>query len=195
MNANDSFDAALAGMSPDLAAELEDHLHEAADASRRRGADGTASRRVALQQLGDPAVIARDCQAAVRSDWWIRRGMPLGVKLIVAGWMALGILFTSRICAASEPSIGSIALCLTLGLGSVFLAASLVRGRRWPYRLALGASLALGAFALLVPWHPAGLPWMATALALGETGLGLLSVFGVVSLATLVSDRSRRWAT
>jgi hypothetical protein len=185
---------ALTGLPPQVAAELEDHLNEAAEAARRSGASSAEAEKIALLRLGDPGTVGKACLQAVRSDWWLRRGMPHELKAVIGGWMALGILFISRICAAQDPDTASIALCIALGLGSVGLGMALLRARRGLWRLALGASAALTAVTLGLLLQPDFAPDLVAVYALQPALISVITIFGAFSIGTLNMARSRRWA-
>jgi hypothetical protein len=194
MKSSNSFHQALAGLPPAIAAELEDHLLESAADSQSRGTPVDNAQSLALRQLGDPADIANACTRAVRCPWWCRRGLPIEWRVLVAGWMALGIFFTSRVCVAPEPSSLSIAICVLAGIASVVLGAILLRGRARLRRLAVAASVAItvlgGGLLALSDLRPV----ITASYALGPSLSFALAAFGLLSAGVLQSRRLRRWA-
>jgi hypothetical protein len=195
LNSQDALAQTLEGLPPEVAAELADHLHEAAEAARRKGGGSVEAEQMALLGLGDPASVSTACLQAVRSDWWLRRGMPAELKAGIAGWMALGLLFISRICVAQEPNAGSIALCVAVGLASVGLGMALLRARRGLRYLAVGISAVLTAVTLGILFRPEFAPGLASAYSLQPALILLITIFGAFSVGILNTARSRRWAT
>lgn len=195
MKSSNPITPALAGLPPEIAAELEDHLLESAAHSQSRGAPAADAQRLALHQLGDPASIAHACHRAVRCPWWCRRGLPIEWRALVAGWMALGIFFTSRVCVAPEPSTLSIAVCILAGIASVALGAILLRGRARLRRLAVAASIALTALGGILLALAEIRPVLSTSFALGPSLSFALATFGLLSTGVLQSRRLRRWAS
>jgi uncharacterized membrane protein len=182
------FSADLAGLPAHLAAELEDHLMESHEAGLRSGMCSEEARRAALRSLGAPIEVARRCLR--ESDPRDPNRLPATPhqQVAILGWMILGIGFASRVCAAPDPSHGSIAACVGLSLGSLAMAL-LIRRSRIPRRLAIGLSLGLTAVAsvglLQAAWHP----WIHASLALSPATLAVLAIFGAMSGGVLTASR------
>lgn len=190
----DGLRQAVASLRPEVAAELEDHLHEAVDAARRRGAARAEAEQIALRTLGDPQTVGQACRQAVSSELWLRRGMPLELKAVIVGWMALGILFVSRICVAHEPNHGSIIICILLGLGSMGLGMALLRARKGLWRLSVAASAALTAVTMGLLLQPEFTPRLVAVYGLQPTLITAITIFAAFSVATLNTARPKRWA-
>lgn len=139
------FSQELRGFRRDVAAELEDHLLEAMDRALARGATPAQARVEALQSFGDFKDLRRALSQTMRSLIGFQKGTPWMVKAAIGAWMGLGVLLVSRICAAPEPSLGSIAICITAGLLCTALGILLLRGG--PRALTL---VGFGAIAALV---------------------------------------------
>lgn len=181
------FASELASLPADLAAELEDHLMESLEACLRSGMSSEEARKSALRSLGAPAHIARQCLKASDSQQPHRRPVSPQERVAILGWLLLGIGFASRVCAASDPSHGSIAACVALSVGSSAMALFIRRGRL-PLRVGIGLSLGLTAVAcmgfLQASWHP----WIHDSLALTPVTLVILAVFGALSGGALTAS-------
>jgi hypothetical protein len=185
-----SFSADPAGLPAHLAAELEEHRMVFLEAGLRSGMCSEESRRTTLRSLGAPFEVAHRCLR--ESDPSDPKRVPTTPQQQVAilGWMILGIGFASRVCAAPDPSHGSIAGCVGLSVGSLALAL-LIRRDRIPLRLAAGLSLGLTAAAtvglLQAAWHPR----IQDSLALTPAAMGSLALFGALSSGTLTPPPRR----
>ncbi|MFN0069717.1 MAG: permease prefix domain 1-containing protein [Limisphaerales bacterium] len=175
----------------EMAAELNDHLQEAAAQARAQGADPAAAHREALRSLGNLGQLRRALVRAARSPLGIPLGMPWSERFLMGGWMVLGLLLLTRICAAIEPSFLSIGLSFGLGLSCTALGVLMLRGGSLALRWVQGGALA----GILV----VGLAWSALPVAtrLGrEMALQSWMLFAgmLVALLTsvlLVSHRAR----
>jgi len=180
------FASELASLPADLAAELEDHLMESLEAGLRSGMSSEEARKSALRSLGAPSHIARQCLKASDPQQPHRRPVSPQERVAILGWLLLGIGFASRVCAASDPSHGSIAACVALSVGSCAMALFIRRGRL-PLRVGIGLSLGLTAVAcmgfLQAAWHP----WIHDSLALTPATLAILAVFGALSGGALTA--------
>lgn len=189
MNAS-PFSLDLAGLPAPLAAELEDHLMESLEAGLRSGISPEEARQSALRSMGAPLDVARRClrESDPRESHRIPLTPPQRVALV--GWLLLGVGFASRVCAASDPSHGSIAACVVLSVGS--LAMALLIRRAWiPIRLAIGLSLGLTGMAVVAFLQSAWHPWIHNSLALTPAALGILALFGAVSGGALTATQRR----
>ena len=189
MNAS-PFSLDLAGLPAPLAAELEDHLMESLEAGLRSGISFEEARQSALRSLGEPLEVARRCLRESDPRKSRRNSMTPPQRVALVGWLLLGIGFASRVCAASDPSHGSIAACVGLSVGS--LAMALLIRRAWiPLRLAIGLSLGLSGMAVVAflqsSWHP----WIHSSLALTPAALGTLALFGALSGGALTAAHRR----
>ena len=131
------FASELASLPADLAAELEDHLMESLEAGLRSGLSSEEARKSALRSLGAPSHIAHQCLKASDPQQPHRRPVSPQERVAILGWLLLGIGFASRVCAASDPSHGSIAACVALSVGSCAMALFIRRGRL-PLRVGIG---------------------------------------------------------
>jgi hypothetical protein len=181
-----SFAPELAGLSHELAAELEDHLMACFEAGLQSGLSIDQARAAALRSLGVPTEIARRCDMESRRRWARRAPLTLPQRLAILGWLLLGVGFASRVCLASDPSAGSIAACLGLSAGSLTLALLLRRGWVSPWfgtSASLGLALLAGFWFLKTSWHP----WIQDSFALSPVALAGLVLFGLLSLAAATS--------
>lgn len=187
------FSSQLSGLPAHLAAELEDHLMESLEAGLRSGMSTDEARRAALQSLGEPMEVARQCLKESDPRKPHRVPMTPPQRVAVVGWLLLGVGFASRVCAAQDPSNGSIAACVGLSAGSLTMAVLIRRGIL-PLRLAIGLSLALTATAaaglIQAAWHP----WIHDSLAMTPGALGFLALFGALSGGALTATPQRRTA-
>ena len=148
------------------------------------------ARRSALRSLGSPLEVARRCLRESDPREPHRVPMTPQQRVAVAGWLLLATGFASRVCAAADPSHGSIAACVGLSAGSLAMA-FLIRRARIPRNLAIGLSLGLTGAALLgllqAGWHP----WIQDSLALTPAALTVLALFGALSGGALTATPRR----
>ncbi|MFM7555048.1 MAG: permease prefix domain 1-containing protein [Verrucomicrobiota bacterium] len=189
MNSN-PFASDLAGLPSDLAAELEDHLMESMEAGLRSGQSAEEARQSALRSLGSPLEIAQRCQRESDPRESHRVPMTPQQRVAVVGWLLLATGFASRVCAASDPSHGSIAACVGLSAGSLAMAL-LIRRARIPQRLAIGLSLGLTGAAVAGLLQAAWQPWIQDSLALTPAALAVLALFGALSGGALTAAPQR----
>ena len=184
------FASELASLPADLAAELEDHLMESLEAGLRSGMSSEEARKAALRSLGAPSHIAHQCLKASDPQQPHRLPVSPQQRVAILGWLLLGIGFATRVCAASDPSHGSIAACVALSVGSCAMALFIRRGRL-PLRVGIGLSLGLTAVAcmgfLQVAWHS----WIHDSLALTPAALAIVAVFGALSGGALTATPRR----
>jgi len=189
MNSN-PFASDLTGLPAHLAAELEDHLMESLEAGLRSGMSAEEARRSALRSLGSPLEVARRCLRESDPREPHRVPMTPQQRVAVAGWLLLATGFASRVCAAADPSHGSIAACVGLSAGSLAMA-FLIRRARIPRNLAIGLSLGLTGAALLGLLQPGWHPWIQDSLALTPAALTVLALFGALSGGALTATPRR----
>ena len=189
MNPN-PFASDLTGLPAHLAAEFEDHLMESLEAGLRSGMSAEEARQSALRSLGSPLEVARRCLRESDPREPHRVPMTPQQRVAVAGWLLLATGFASRVCAAADPSHGSIAACVGLSAGSLAMA-FLIRRARIRRNLAIGLSLGLTGAALLgllqAGWHP----WIQDSLALTPAALTVLALFGALSGGALTATPRR----
>lgn len=183
------FASELAALPPEVAAELEDHLMESLAAGMRSGMTEEAARHAALRSLGLPLDIGRECEQAVAAGMALRGGWGWGLKLVAAGWLALGALFATRACQASDPTHGSIG---SLGILTCACLASGVALRCWGARAAwplTAWSWGMGAAAVLALVSTGLQRWLQGCMALSPALLAAVALFGVISGMFLAADR------
>jgi hypothetical protein len=190
MNLSSPFASELAGLPPHLAAELEDHLMESLEEGLRSGMSNEEAQQSALRALGSPVEIARNCQQESDPRDPSRVPMTPQQRVAVVGWLLLATGFASRVCAASDPSHGSIAACVGLSAGSLAMA-FLIRRARIPQRLAIGLSLGLTGAAVAGLLQAAWQPWIQDSLALTPAALAVLALFGALSGGALTAAPRR----
>jgi hypothetical protein len=184
------FSSELADLPAPIAEELEDHLMESFEAGLRSGMSADEARKSALRSLGAPKEITRRClRGADPREPHRIPNTPLQ-RVAIVGWLLLGIAFASRVCAAPDPSHGSIAACVSLSVGSLAMALLLRRGwlsLRVAVALSLGLTLAAVIPWLQVTWHP----WIHDRLALTPAALGYLALFGALSVGSFTAAPRR----
>lgn len=183
----DYFSSHLSGLPPEVSAELEDHLIELVEAGLRNGLTEEDARARALQSFGSPQEIGQQCLQTSNPNPPTRMAIHLPQHAVIVGWLLLAIGFATRVCAAPDPSLGSIAICITLSLTSLTLSLLLRRATRPMWRWGvIGSSMLFVASALAwlkAPWHP----WIHGHLALSPQNLLGLALFAGWGSATLVA--------
>jgi len=184
------FASELASLPSHLAAELEDHLMESLEAGLRSGMSNEEARQSALRSLGSPLEIARRCLHESDPREPHRVPMTPQQRVAVVGWLLLATGFASRVCAAADPSHGSIAACVGLSAASLAMA-FLIRRARIPRGLAVGLSLGLTGAAIAGLLQAAWQPWIQDSLALTPLSLAVLALFGALSGGALTATPRR----
>ena len=163
---------------------------ESLEAGLRSGMSAEEARRSALRSLGSPLEVARRCLRESDPREPHRVPMTPQQRVAVTGWLLLATGFASRVCAAADPSHGSIAACVGLSAGSLAMA-FLIRRARIPRNLAIGLSLGLTGAALLGLLQPGWHPWIQDSLALTPAALTVLALFGALSGGALTATPRR----
>jgi len=182
------FSAHFSGLPPEVSSELEDHLTELVEAGIRDGLTEEDARIRALQAFGPLQDIGQQCVHASNPNPPTRMSTHLQQHAVVFGWLLLAIGFATRVCAAPNPSFGSIATCISLSLISLTLSLLLRRATRPTWRWGVFGSSVLfltSASALLTAqWHP----WIHDHFALSPQILTSLGLFAGWSGGTLISE-------
>ena len=184
------FSSDLACLPAPLAAELEDHLMESFEAGVRLGMPHEEARQSALRSMGAPLEVSRRCLRESNLRESHRIPMTSTQQLAMIGWLLLGVGFASRVCAASDPSHGSVAASVGLSVGSLAMAL-FIRRAQIPGRLAIGLSLSLTGMAVVSLLQSAWHPWIHNGLALTPVALAFLALFGAFSGGALMAAQRR----
>lgn len=136
MNTQVSFRKELSRFPAPVAAELEDHLIEEYDRQIRAGTPPEAARCGALATLGDLHDVGEELSRRQVSWVWCFRDTPALLKLLVVGWVLIGLFCLLRIVqhhaqcctpALDAMSSWSFGVCLVLGLGGALVSLMLLR--------------------------------------------------------------------
>lgn len=136
MKTNSSFRKELSRFPAPVAAELEDHLIEEYDRRVRAGASPDEARCGALATLGDLRDVGEELSRRQVSWVWCLRDTPALLKVLVVGWVLIGLFCLLRIvqhharcCAPALDAMSSwsFGVCLVLGLGGALVSLMLLR--------------------------------------------------------------------
>ncbi len=136
MNTKASFRKELSRFPAPVAAELEDHLIEEYERQIRSGTPPEAARRGALATLGDLHDVGEELSRRQVSWVWCFRDTPALLKILVVGWVLIGLFCLLRIVqhhaqcctpALDAMSSWSFGVCLVLGLGGALVSLMLLR--------------------------------------------------------------------
>jgi hypothetical protein len=142
------FEGELAGLPPEVAAELEDHLLSRMEGHLATGCDETEARRRTLEEFGDLGDVAGQMTRMTLDPVWGRRRVPGAVRWVVGVWAGFGLACLGRLCTHGEPTYVTISSCLAVGLTSCAVALGLLRlremGRRWMVGYLAGVAVVMG---------------------------------------------------
>ena len=97
------------GKKNEIVLEIEGHLEDKASDLEDRGVHREAAKRLALQQMGDPAVLARHIQEVHTSVGLKEVGLAVIPHFLLAGLVALGLCDSILAVAATLAVIGGVA--------------------------------------------------------------------------------------
>lgn len=181
------FEGELAGLPPEVAAELEDHLLSRMEGHLAAGCDEAEACRRTLADFGDLRGVAGQMTRMTLDPVWGRRRVPRAVRWVVGVWAGFGLACLGRLCTHVEPTYVTISSCLVVGLTSCAMAVGLLRlremGRRWMmgYLAGIGVVMGLCAFAagqggVLLPFAVGWFPVLFLVAACSAWVLTLRSV-------------------
>jgi hypothetical protein len=181
------FEGELAGLPPEVAAELEDHLLSRLEGHLAAGCNEEEARRRTLEDFGDLRDVAGQMTVMTLDPVWGRRRVPRTVRWLVGVWAGFGLACLGRLCTHVEPTYVTISSCLVVGLTSCAMALGLLRlremGRRWMVGYLAGVAVVMGlsAFAagqggVVLPFAVGWFPVLFLVAAVSVWVLNLRSV-------------------